>query len=205
MRNKLFAAAFLCLALSACVKEKLETIYSKQETQIDTYLNKIRVVTRDSIQLVITPNKDNPELNDTTRKTVQWKDTVDIAYNKGTGRVAKVEGEGEPLSENGAVSFYYAGYIFTSGPSTLFATNHQETAEKEKFSTTDPDYGIFEADMRKTEFLEGVRNGLIGVRAGEECEIVFSGKYGFGNEVFGIIPANSALLFKIWVVGVSNE
>mgnify|MGYP002512817307 CR=1 FL=1 len=40
---------------------------------------------------------------------------------------------------------------------------------------------------------------------GEECEIIFSGKYGFGNDVFGIIPANSALLYKIWVVGVAND
>lgn len=205
MRSKIIAAFVLCLALSACVKEKLETIYSKQETQIDTYLTRARVVTRDSIQLVITPNKDNPEVNDTTRKTVQWKDTLDIQYNKGAARLIKVEGEGEPLGESGAVSFYYAGYIFTSSPSTLFATNHEETATKDKFTVTDPDYEIFEADMRNTEFLEGIRNGLIGVRAGEECKIVFSGKYGFGNEVFGIIPANSALLFKIWVVGVSNE
>jgi FKBP-type peptidyl-prolyl cis-trans isomerase len=43
------------------------------------------------------------------------------------------------------------------------------------------------------------------VKAGEECEILFCGKYGFGNSTFGIIPANSALAFKIWVVSVSNE
>ena len=36
-----------------------------------------------------------------------------------------------------------------------------------------------------------------GVKAGEECEILFCGKYGFGNSTFGIIPANSALAFKI--------
>ena len=44
-----------------------------------------------------------------------------------------------------------------------------------------------------------------GVKAGEECEIIFSGKYGFGNDSFGIIPANSALLYKIWVISISNE
>lgn len=205
MRSKITAAFILCLALSACVKEKMETIYSKQETLIDTYLSRACVVTRDSIQIIITPNKDNPEINDTIKKTVQWKDTLNIQYNNGSARLIKTEGEGEPLGENGAVSFYYAGYIFTSSPSTIFATNHQETAQQSKFTTTDPDYEIFEADMRNTELLKGIRNGLIGVKAGEECEIVFSGKYGFGNEVFGIIPANSALLFKIWVVGVSNE
>ena len=59
--------------------------------------------------------------------------------------------------------------------------------------------------MRDNGMLEGLRNGLIGVKSGEMCEIAFSGKYGFGDEVFGTIPVNSALLYKIWVVGVSNE
>ena len=36
-------------------------------------------------------------------------------------------------------------------------------------------------------------------------EIIFSGKYGFGKKTFGIIPANSALLYKIWVHSISNE
>ena len=59
--------------------------------------------------------------------------------------------------------------------------------------------------MTDVHLVEGLRNGLLGVRTGEECEILFSGKYGFGNEIFGTIPVNSALLYKIWVVGVSNE
>ena len=59
--------------------------------------------------------------------------------------------------------------------------------------------------MAETDMLEGLRDGLVGVRAGEECEILFTAKYGYGNKTFGIIPVNSALLYKIWVVGVSND
>ena len=59
--------------------------------------------------------------------------------------------------------------------------------------------------MAETDMLEGLRDGLVGVRAGEECEILFTAKYGYGNRTFGIIPANSALLYRIWVVGVSND
>jgi FKBP-type peptidyl-prolyl cis-trans isomerase len=70
---------------------------------------------------------------------------------------------------------------------------------------TDPDYSLFEINLAETELIEGLYNGIIGVKAGEECEILFSGKYAFGNSTFGIIPANSALAFKIWVVGVSND
>ena len=36
-------------------------------------------------------------------------------------------------------------------------------------------------------------------------ELLFSGKYGFGNKPFGTIPANSALLYKIWVESISND
>ena len=59
--------------------------------------------------------------------------------------------------------------------------------------------------MAETDMLEGLRDGLVGVRAGEECEILFTAKYGYGNKTFGIIPVNSALLYKISVVAVSIE
>ena len=193
------------MSAASCVKDKLEETYSRQETQIDTYLTRNRVVKRDSIQIIITPNADDPTKNDTTKVKVEWEDTLDVVYNNGAARLIKTEGTGPELTENGAVSFYYAGYIFSSSPSTLFATNHRETAEGANFELTDADYELIEADMTKARMIDGLRNGLIGVRSGEECEIVFSGKYGFGDEIFGTIPVNSALLYKIWVVGVSNE
>jgi FKBP-type peptidyl-prolyl cis-trans isomerase len=205
MKNKIILLLILCMSAASCVKDKLEETYSRQETQIDTYLTRNRVVKRDSIQIIITPNADDPTKNDTTKVKVEWEDTLDVVYNNGAARLIKTEGTGPELTENGAVSFYYAGYIFSSSPSTLFATNHRETAEGAKFELTDADYELIEADMTKARMIDGLRNGLIGVRSGEECEIVFSGKYGFGDEIFGTIPVNSALLYKIWVVGVSNE
>lgn len=205
MKSKILILLVICLATGSCVKEKLETFYTKQDTQIDAYMTKARVVKRDSIKLEITPNADDPTKNDTTKVKVEWEDSLDVIYNKGAVRLVKTEGTGPALEEGGAVSFYYAGYVFTSNPSSLFATNHQETAAGAGFTLTDDEYQIFEADMRSTRLLEGVRNGLIGVKSGEVCEIAFSGKYGFGDEVFGTIPVNSALLYKIWVIGVSNE
>ena len=40
MKSKIFIFLIICLAAGSCVKEKMETIYSKQETQIDSYLTK---------------------------------------------------------------------------------------------------------------------------------------------------------------------
>ena len=175
MKIRIIMLAALCLIAGSCMKDKLETTYSKQETQIDTYIAKNKV------------------------------DTLNVEYNKGAARLIKKEGTGERLTENGAVSFHYAGYVFTTQPTTLFATNDEQTAKGENFNLTDAEYGLFEADMTDVRLVEGLRNGLLGVRTGEECEIIFSGKYGFGNEIFGTIPVNSALLYKIWDITVSNE
>ena len=208
MKNKIILLLILCMSAASCVKDKLEETYSRQETQIDTYLTRNRVVKRDSIQIIITPNADDPTKNDTTKVKVEWEDTLDVVYNNGAARLIKTEGTGPELTENGAVSFYYAGYIFKGSnvsASNLFATNHQATAEGANFISTEPDYSIMEVNMAETDMLEGLRNGLTGVRAGEECEILFTAKYGYGNRTFGIIPVNSALLYKIWVVGVSND
>lgn len=198
---RIFALMLLVIIGSSCIKQKMEETYSKQEESIDRYLNSHNTARRDS-----TITETDPETGEQTSRDTSWTDTLRIVYNKGAARLVQKEGSGEELEGTGAVSFYYAAYVFRNGwsSSSLFATNHQETASM-NFILSDADYNLFEADMTKTELLTGLRNGLIGVRAGEECEIVFSAKYGFGKEAFGTVPANSSLLYKIWVIGVSND
>ena len=164
------------LASCSCMKSKLEQAYNNQESRIDQYLTK-------------------------------YEETNRIVRNGGANRLVLVEGQGESLSRSGHVSFYYAGYTFSGSVSVsnLFATNHQATAEQAGWKLTDAEYQLYEINLADTELIPGLKDGLFGVRAGEECEILFSGKYGFGNENFGIIPANSALLYKIWVTAVSND
>ncbi len=177
-RLRTILAFVLCIAISgSCVKEKLNLAYNKQDDSIDKYINS------------------------------NLKEGMTVTQNNGSSRLTRVQGEGEELKEDGSVAFYYAGYTFSGSISAsgLFATNHEETAQSANWNLTDPDYNILEMNMNDARLLEGVRNGLLGVKPGEECEILFSGKYGFGNNTFGIIPANSALAFKIWVVSVSNE
>ena len=197
LQNILFIG-LLCIAASSCIKEKLETTYKKQESQIDSYLSKSNTAKRDSTIVY----------EDGTTKDTTWTENLEIVYNKGAARLITKKGTGPQLSEDGAVSFYYAGYVFKGSapsPATLFATNHQTTAETSRFEVTDADYSLLEVNMAEAELLEGLRDGLVGVRSGEECEILFTAKYGYGNRTFGIIPANSALLYRIWVVGVSND
>ena len=185
MKNKIYWYILGCLAMVSCVKEQLEVTYNKQEDQIDQYITRSMIV----------KNADG-----TT-------DTLRVVRNEGANRLVKIEGSGEELRENGHVGFYYAGYIFNGGSnaSGMFVTNHQATAEQGGWNLTDPDYALMEINISEAELLDGIRKGLMGVRAGEECEILFSGKYGFGDNTFGMIPAKSALLYKIWVVSVTND
>ena len=181
----ILAAVLFCLAMASCVKEQLEVTYNKQEDQIDSYITKNMTVTDGE----------------------GGTDTLRVVRNGGSNRLVKVEGTGEELRADGHVGFYYAGYTFNGSvsASNMFGTNHQATAEQAGWNLTDPDYALMEINITEAELLDGVRKGLEGVRAGEECEIIFSGKYGFGNKTFGMIPAKSALLYKIWVVSVTNE
>ena len=231
MKNRIFALLLLCIAGSSCLKEKLEEGYNKQEANIDSYIAKNPTGQRDSVIIDTlgtyldttfvydTTYVDDVTIIDTSIANIELKyktekrdtvitDSLRVVYNGGATRLVRLEeGNGPELSADGNIAFYYAGYTFNGSidKRNLFVTNHQATAESSNFSLTDPDYSLYEINLGETELIEGLRDGLIGVRAGEQCDILFSGKYAFGNSVFGTIPANSALAFQIWVVGVSND
>ena len=184
--------AMSVLALTSCLKEKRETIYNSQEDKIDKY---------------ITSNMYKTYTEDGESKT----DTLRVVYNGGSNRLVLQEGTGtEELKANGTVSFYYAGYTFSGNKSysNLFVTNHRETADAAQWqglTVTESDYQLLTINLTHAELLDGLRSGLCGVKPGEHCEILFSGKHGFGKKPYGIIPANSALLFEIWVEAIDNE
>lgn len=209
----ILTAAILMTATS-CIKEKLEITYNNQETRIDSYIEGKRYVKRPGQVPVRDPETGEPVTDSETgspiMKDTTYIDTLAVHYDKGSSRLVLKEGEenGETLSGKGTVALYYAGYTFSGNfsPANLFTTNYRDAAEESGWDLTDASYGEpMLIDMRDEELIEGLRNGLKGVKAGEECEILFSGKYGFGNKMFGIVPANSALLFKIWVVSLTNE
>ena len=64
MKIRTILLAALCIAAASCMKDKLETTYSKQETQIDAYITKNMVVKRDSTKMEVTPNTEDPTKND---------------------------------------------------------------------------------------------------------------------------------------------
>ena len=185
---KIFSAALLLIAATSCIKEKLEVTYNNQETKIDKYIES---------NMYQTVSDENGSRTDTLR----------VENLNGSNRLILEEGIGEELREGGTIAFYYAGYTFSGSKSfsNLFITNHEETALSAGWELTDEKFELYQINISETELVDGLKKGLMGVRAGEHCQILFSGKYGFGNKTFGIIPANSALLYEIWVEAISND
>ena len=182
MKNRIFCILLVFL-FAACSKQSLETAYHNQETKIDKYITSL--------------------INST-----EGVDSTCVYRNGGANRVVLERGEGEELQDGAVVSFRYAAYVFTgSKPSSsnLFSTNVEELAVSAGWSTDSIDLDIRTMDLGEDNLVRGLHDGLVGVQGGEHCIILFSGKYGFGNNKVGTIPANSALLYEIWVESISND
>ena len=176
---KMLATALLIL--TSCKAQSLETTYSSQEDRIDSFIENL--------------------VSDGT--------ALRVVHNAGSNRIVLQEGSGDELAAGGQVSFYYAGYTFSgSTPSSgsLFATNREEVAVESGWEISGADYQIETLTLDDgAHLVEGLRKGLEGVRGGEICYIVFSGKYGFGDLNIGSIDKNSALIYQIWVESLTND
>ena len=170
------SVCLLMLATVACKKEERELMYTNQETKIETFVNKC--------------------LSDSS--------AVRVEYNGGSVRLVLTEGSDVDLNARGKVTFLYAGYDFSSGSisqANMFTTNNPDLSWNVSDSTV---FQPVNVDMTQGSLMEGLQNGLIGVRAGEECYILFSGKYGLGKNKLGTIPANAPLAFHLWIQNVEN-
>ncbi|MBO4760318.1 MAG: FKBP-type peptidyl-prolyl cis-trans isomerase [Bacteroidales bacterium] len=179
-RHIIILSVMSCL-LASCTKEQIKEKYNTQEERIEQFIQ-------------------NQIAQDKSRSVV---------YNKGSQRLILKEGEGEALNEKGTISFYYAGYVFSGNSisnDAMFATNNKDIAESVKWNVSDTTaFEIKTLTLSEGDMVTGLKNGLVGVKGGEECYILFSGKYGFGNKQSGTIPANSALVYHVWVESLSNE
>lgn len=122
---------------------------------------------------------------------------VRIARNGGSNRIVYTEGTGaDSLAVGDSVKFHYAGYIFSGGKGTLFATNNEEIAAGHDFPLSG---GLEKRVLGGSSMVSGLTNGLVGAKKGEKCDIVFSAKYGFNNTVVYNVPKLSPLIFEVWI------
>lgn len=179
-RTSILAALVAAVCLVSCTKQSREMMYTTQESKIESFVNG---------QL-----KSNPSLR--------------VEYNGGSVRVVLNEGQGVELNARGKAGILYAGYDFTSGSlnnSNMFTTNSMDFALSAKWDISDSTaFSPLTIDLTDKGVIEGLRLGLEGVKEGEECYILFSGKHAFGKNKNGTIPANSPLAFRVWVQNIEN-
>lgn len=133
-------------------------------------------------------------------KYIKSLNGVRVARNGGSNRLVYTEGKGrDTLALGDSVRFFYAGYVFSNGKGNLFATNDTTVARNKGFELSG---GVEEKVLSSKEMLSGLANGLVGAKAGEKCDVVFSAKYGYDNDVVYNVPKMSPLIFEVWVEGI---
>ena len=112
----------------------------------------------------------------------------------------------DSLTFGDSLHFYYAGYVFNTSPSGLFATNVEQIANSAGLLLTDQDFAVEKVLFTEGCYIPGLVNGLYGVREGEHSLILFSAEHGFYNETVYNIPKLSALAYEVWIEKViKNE
>lgn len=174
-------ALLLALLMAACSKQALQTTFDKQTTNIEKILETLLK-------------------SDTTARLTQ---------NEGTYRLIlhdTLPKGRDSLLEGGRVSLYYACYTLSSttiSTSNLVATNLKALATKAKWNITDTTVFKLDTLVLDNSLVEGLRLGLHGVQPGDEGYVLFNGKYGFGKNEYGMIPAQSALVYQIWIENIN--
>ena len=176
-----FAAVSLAALALSCSKSEIQNAYSQQDKDIESIVSSLA-----------------PEGSEAT-----------VDYLDGAVRVTVKHGEGDALGKSGTVSFFYAGHRITGtslNVENLFATNNRELAET--YAWTVADTTVFKevtVDLSKESLVKGLKKGIVGVKSGDECYILFNGKLGFGNHTTGKVPANSGLAYHLWITGVTDK
>ena len=178
MKRALLILLAALLPAAACTKQQVQNYYDKQQDAIGKFVANAKGI-----------------------KTIYKGNAVRVILKEGT--------TADSLATDGIVSFYYGGYTLSGtslSANNLFATNYKTLAQSSRWTLSDE--SVFEPATLKldeTPLLEGLRDGLAGVKGGEECYIIFLGKYGFGNRSSGTIPAKATLVYHIWVESIQNE
>ena len=55
------------------------------------------------------------------------------------------------------------------------------------------------------DLIPGLDRGLVGAHLGERRLIIFTSKYGYGENAVGLVDENTALLFEVLVAAIKKD
>lgn len=167
----------LVVLASACGKESLKATYDKQTTYIENFVE-ARL-------------KETPEAV-LTRQDGAYRLTM-----------SSTAAEDAPALQWGhRVKLNYGCFLLTSATlssSNLVSTNIKDLATQAGWTLSDE--SVFQPVTLTVDdsLVPGFASGLVGVKAGDEAYILFTGEYGYGKNERGTIPALSALVYYVQI------
>ena len=179
----ILVAVLAAAAIAACTKQSLQTTFDKQTNYIESFIS--------------------------TR--MKADSTATLTRNGGAYRVTlhdTLPPQRDSLKWGGKVSLYYGCFVLTSASvssSNLIATNFKDLARQAGWSLSDTTRFKLDTLTLDSSLLPGLADGLVGVQPQDEGCILFTGKYGYGKNERGMIPALSALAYYIWIDEIFNE
>lgn len=179
----ILAAVLFTALLAACSKQSLQNTYDRQTTFIESFV---------AAQMKADTNATLRRIGGAYRLTLH--DTLTIPRDS--------------LAEGGKLALYYGCFTLTGASLTtgnLVATNLKDLATQAKWTLTDSTRYKLDTLTLGKDLVEGLQDGLKGVREYDEGYILFTGKYGYGNSERGTIPARSALAYYFWIESIDNE
>ena len=105
------------------------------------------------------------------------------------------------LEASGTAIIDFAVYSFATGPGQLYYTNRKELVDEEYLADLEQ-YWPFtsqEVSLGDSRLLKGVRIGLAGCHEGDSVQLYLVSSLGYGKKPWGVVPANTPLLWDIVV------
>lgn len=112
-----------------------------------------------------------------------------------------VSGSGATVNKGDTLHIDYTGYLLDG---TVFDTSFEDVAIEEDIYDEDRGgYEPIEIKYLSTGMIEGFNFALSKMEEGDVATVIIPSYFGYGNSQAGMIPANSVLIFDIYLRAVN--
>ncbi len=129
------------------------------------------------------------------------KNNWSYTKNDGVYHIIRKPSFGYQVALGDTVSFTFTGYTLSG---IIFETNDIKIARLEKLDTTVRSFSPIKLIVGNSNLIDGITNGLLAIRGGEEATIIFPSTLGYGKNVMGPVESNSPLAFDIELISVNG-
>lgn len=169
--------------------------------------NKIAMATIALISATITACNNPLEVETSDKADQKFEEyfksnSLEYTHSNGVYQVVTSSSYAYEVNNGDTVSFWYTGKVFNS--KLIFDTNIKSVAIDNNLDTTVRNLGLRTVVIDQEAMLEGLRNGILLCRQGQQSSIYINPSYGYGDTWNGIVEPWSSLVFDIEITHVNN-